>query len=145
MYICTCPCTCTKCISETMYINNHGTTYILHCTLCNIQTSRHPTQHNSEEDFSEKNPRLYTNNHNTVCIVHCTLCNNNNNTQKAALAKLPLTTHPHERAEPHTLQTQFTPACTTWPSPLPCETPDLPDLPTLPPTPATGPRSPAED
>ena len=66
----------------------------------------------------------------------------NNNTQKAALAKLPLTTHPHERAEPHTLQTQFTPACTTWPSPLPCETPDLPDLPTLPPTPATGPRSP---
>ena len=71
--------------------------------------------------------------------------NNNNNTQKAALAKLPLTTHPHERAEPHTLQTQFTPACTTWPSPLPCETPDLPDLPTLPPTPATGPRSPAED
>ena len=29
----------------------------------------------------------------------------NNNTQKAALAKLPLTTHPHERAEPHTLQT----------------------------------------
>ena len=71
----------------------------------------------------------------------------NNNTQKAALAKLPLTTHPHERAEPHTFQTQFTPACTTWPSPLPCETPDLPDLPTLPPTLtlATGPRSPAED
>ena len=32
---------------------------------------------------------------------------NNNNTQKAALAKLPLTTHPHERAEPHTLQTQI--------------------------------------
>ena len=53
--------------------------------------------------------------------------------------------HRHEWAEPHTLQTQFTPACTTWPSPLPCEIPDLPDLPTLPPTPATGPRSPAED
>ena len=50
------------------------------------------------------------------------IINNNNNTQKAALAKLPLTTHPHERAEPHTLQTQFTPVCTTWPSPLPCET-----------------------
>ena len=68
----------------------------------------------------------------------------NINTQKAALAKLPLTTHPHEWAEPHTftLQTQFTPA---WPSPLPCETPDFPDLPTLSPTPATGSRSPAEE
>ena len=70
---------------------------------------------------------------------------NNNNTQKAAVAKVPLTMHPHEWAEPHTLQTQFTLAYTTWPSPLPCEIPDLPDLPTLPPTPATGPRSPAED
>ena len=67
-----------------------------------------------------------------------------NNTQKAALAKLSLTTHPHEWAEPHTLQTQFTPAYTTWPSPLPREIPDLPNLPTLPPTPATGPRSPVE-
>ena len=33
--------------------------------------------------------------------------NNNNDTQKAALAKLPLTTHPHEWEEPHTLQTRF--------------------------------------
>ena len=31
-----------------------------------------------------------------------------NKTQRAALAKVPLTTHLHEWAEPHTLQTQFT-------------------------------------
>ena len=113
-------------------------------------------------DLEDKNKTAFTYKDNTPCLSTATSGgptgkltivdgpevphdNNNNNTQKAALAKLPLTTHPHERAEPHTLQTQFTPACTTWPSPLPCETPDLPDLPTLPPTPATGPRSPAED
>ena len=104
-----------------LFFGDRALTYLSAITLCELLSSSHTILIYSSivllcfcldrelpSTLGILHVYVYVNFDLSLKCAHVWLPDNRGLYSKVALAKLPLTTHPHEWAEPHTLQTQFT-------------------------------------